>query len=236
MRKVRRRRVRPGRLLGLLAVLAVLFGVYELAQGPYLRLQSVAVHGGPQTLWRKSGLTLGTPLWAVNVGVVDGQLLRRARYLQSALFVREWPDKLSLAVTYRSPVAAAAGAGGTLYGVDRTGRVLRAVPPQSGLPVVQGINAGLVRPYDDLPATVAQAVALLAALRSEGFKVSEVVPGTTPQLYLPSGTEVLWPNTSKVNQTLEELKAILAALRKRGAVAASIDLRLPTRPLVVLRK
>jgi cell division septal protein FtsQ len=236
VRRVRRRRVRPGRLLGFLAVVAVLVGVFELMQGPFLRLHAVSVHGGPQTLWRESGLRLGVPLWAVNTGAADRALLARARFLASATFSREWPDKLSLTVTYRTAVAAAAGANGRLFGIDATGRVLGPVAALSGLPILQGIDASLVRPYDDLSQRAARAADLAAGLRAAGLNVSEVVPGTSAQVYLPSGTEVLWPSTSNTRQTLEELQAILGALKRRGAVAASIDLRVPKRPLVVLRK
>ncbi len=237
VRKVRRRRLRPGRLLATLAVLAAAIAAAWLAYGPLLRLRSVAVVGGAPALWRASGIQLRTPLWQLRLGSADEELLRRERFLATAVFARRWPDRLILTVTSRVPVAAAAGASGTLYGVDRTGRVLAALPAAAKLPVLSGLAPNLVHPYADLPRDAQAAVSLAASLHAAGFAVAEVVPGaTSPQVYLPSGTEVLWPGTANTGRTLRELQAILAALKHKGAVAASIDLRLPNRPLVVLRK
>ncbi len=236
MRPARRRRLRPKRLLAVLALLAALAAVFEVLEGPFFRLHHVAVRGGPQGLWRLSGLRFGVPLFSVRTAAADEQLLQKARYLATAAFERQWPDRLVLTVSYRSPVVVAAGVGGSLYGVDRTGRVLGKEPQNSGLPVLQGVAASLVHPYADLPQAAAAAAALAFSLHEAGFTVSEVVPGTTPQIYLPSGTEVFWPPAANTRKTLAELEAILAALQRRQVVAASIDLRLPQRPLVVLRK
>lgn len=237
IRKVRRRRLRrPRRLLAALLGVAVAAGLYVILTGPFLRLQTVAVTGGPQALWRAGGLRLGMPLWSIDLPAADAELLRRVPALASAAFRRNWPNRLTLRVTYRRPVAAVAGPQETLYGVDATGRVLTPLSAKSGFAVLGGVSPSMIAPYRDLSGKAVQAVTLAADLAAQGFRVAEVTATTPMQVYLPSGTEVLWPRTSKNIQTLTELKAVLAALQNRGAVAASIDLRVLSRPLVVLRK
>ncbi len=238
LRPVRRRlRLHWPRLLATLALLAVLVGLWQLERSPLLRLQHIVVRGGSERLVALSGLRLDEPLWSVDVAAVSRSLLRRAPYLKTALVRRQWPQTMEIQVSDRVPIAAVAGAGGAFYGVDQTGRVLAPLASAQGLTVLGGVPPGLVGRYRDLGGGgVHAALALIAGLQGERFQVSQVVAGSPIEVYLPSGTEVLWPQGTNLAATLRELQAIVKALQARGAVAASIDLRVADRPLVVLRR
>lgn len=233
----RRRRLNGKRLLGTLAVLAVLAGLWQLERSPLLRVQHIVVTGGSGHLAALSGLRPGEPMWALDLGQAEQRLLARARYLRTATVRRRWPQTVEIAVTDRAPVAVVAGPGGALFGVDPTGRVLAKIGTGSGLPVLGGVAARSVGAYRDLRgAELPLALGLVADFGVQRFKVSEVVSAAPLAVYLPSGTEVLWPQGANVAGTIRELRAVLAALQRKGARAASIDLRVPSRPLVVLRQ
>ncbi len=233
----RRRRLHWPRLLATLVVLAVLVGAWQLERSPLLRLQHVTVQGGAQRLASLSGLRMDEPLWSVHPQAVAAELLRRAPYLRTAVVLRQWPQTVEIKVQRRVALAAVAGQGGTFYGVDPSGRVLAPLSGAQGMTVLGGVATGLVARYRDLTgAQVHAALDLIAQLRAQHFAVSQVVPGPPLAVYLPSGTEVLWPQGTNVPATLSELGAIQRALKKQGAVAASIDLRVAQRPLVELRR
>ncbi len=233
----RRRRLRWPRLLATLALLGAFAGLWQLERSPLLRLQHIVVLGGAQRLAELSGLTMDEPLWSVDAAAVSRNLLRRAPYLRTAAVRRQWPQTIEIRVSDRVPIAAVAGAGGAFWGVDRTGRVLAPLAGAQGLTVLGGVPARLIRRYRDLGGGgVRAALGLIAGLRQARFQVSQVVAGGALAVYLPSGTEVLWPQGTNLAATLRELQAVLQALRARDAVAASIDLRVADRPLVVLRR
>ena len=233
----RRRRLHWPRLIATAVVLAALVGAWQLERSPLLRLQHVEVRGGRQALASLSGLRMDEPMWSVNTKAVARDLLRRAPYLRTAVVLRQWPQTVEIEVQRRVPVAAVAGRGGTFYGVDASGRILRPLAGTQGMTVLGGVATGQVGRYRDLRGTqVLAALDLIAELQAQRFPVSQVVAGPPLAVYLPSGTEVLWPEGTNVPGTLKELKAIELALRKQGAVAASIDLRVAQRPLVELRR
>jgi cell division protein FtsQ len=233
----RRRRANWPRLLLTLAVLAAVAGAWQLERSPLLRVQHVEVHGGPAALWLLSGIKLDEPIWSLDTEAAARTLLRRAPYLRSALVLRRWPQTAEIDVGYRVAMAAVVGPGGRLFGVDDTGRVLTPLGSATHFAVLGGVPAAAVVRYRDLHgAGVHAALALMAAFTADGFPVSQVVAGSPLAVYLPSGTEVLWPQGANTASTLRELQAVLQALRRQGNVAASIDLRVVSRPLVVLRQ
>lgn len=236
VRSRRRHRVRWGRLLRTLALLALFVAGIELVRSPLLRLQQIRVVGGPASLADLTGLRRGTLIWEIDLPKASTEMLGRAPYLLTARIVRHFPQSVTIYISYRHPVAAVAGPHGGFYGVDETGRVLTALGGPGALPVLGGVRAAQIRPYHDLGPLAARAAQLAAGLTAARFPVSQVLAQGPLAVYLPSGTEVLWPQPSNLRQTLAELRAILRALTAQGAVAASIDLRLPSRPLVVYRR
>ncbi len=238
LRPVRkRRRLHWPRLLATLVVLAALVGAWQLERSPLLRVQHVEVQGGSPRLWTLSGLRLDEPMWSLDPVALSRELLRRAPYLRTAVVLRRWPQSVKIVVRDRVAIAAVAGPGGTFYGVDVTGRVLSPLANAQDMPVLGGIDPGLVARYHDLRGVqVVTALQLLAGLAAQHFAVSQVAPGPPLAVYLSSGTEVLWPQGTNLAGTLRELEAIQHALKNEGAVAASIDLRVAQRPLVELRR
>ena len=233
----RRRRLHWPRLLATMAVLAAVVGLWQLERSPLLRLQHVQVRGGPQVLWRLSGLRLDEPIWSVDTAAASRSLLTRAPYLRSAVVQRSWPQTVEIDVRYRVPLAAVVGPGGMLFGVDAAGRVLTPLGRTTRLVVLGGVRSSQVGRYRDLGGgQVHAALALIAALAAQHFAVSQVVARSPLAVYLPSGTEVLWPQGANTAGTLRELQAILGVLQHQGNVASSIDLRVTAHPLVVLRK
>lgn len=238
---IRLARRRPGRRFRLilrtavaLLVVAALIGVLF---SPIFALRTVRVLDGPQSLGQGIGIALGTPIWRINLRAAQTVLLRRHPGLASAEIGRVWPNSVTLQVSYRRPVAVALAGGGTVYGVDRSGRVLTRRASPGGLPLLGGVAAESVRRWAQLSAPgLPQALSVAAQLEQLGFPFAEVVPGTTPTIYLDSGTQVRWPAASKAKSTLAALKSVLAALRRLGEVAATIDLRSPSRALVVQRR
>lgn len=233
----RRRRLHWPRLLATLSLLVALVGLWQLERSPLLRLQRIEVQGGARRLATLSGLKLDEPLWSIDLRAAAERLLLRAPYLETAVVRRQWPQTVQIQVRDRVPIADVVGRGGTLYGVDASGRVLGPLSHPAGLPVLGGVPESLVERYRDLKGDrVHLALALTADLAAQHFRVSQVVAASPLAVYLSGGTEVLWPQGTNVAGTLRDLQAILRALANKGAVAASIDLRVADRPLVVLRQ
>lgn len=236
VRRRRRHRLRLGRLLLWGVLLAAAYGALQLWRSPLLRLQQIHVVGGPQSVAGLTGLRRGTLLWQLNLRQAGATLLRRAPQIASVRIALHYPHSASVYVRYRHAVAAVGGPDGGFYGVDPTGRVLTSIGGPGSLPVLTGVPVADVGAYRDLGKGAVQAVQLAASLSAAHFAVSQVAVGQPPVVYLPSGTQVLWPASSNLRATLSELSAILQKVAAQGAVAASVDLRLPSDPVVVLRR
>lgn len=236
-----RRRRRPGRRL--MAVLRVAVAVIlalallGLAFSPIFRIREVRVQGGPQSLGRQIGVTAGTPIWRVNLAAARARLLTREPELASAQVGRLWPNAIAVRVSYRQAVTVAMDSRGQLYGVDGSGRVLAARGSPQGLPLLVGVAPGSVRRWGQIHSQgLRAALQVAASLERLHFPFAEVVPGSATTIYLASGTQVRWPAASNAKATLAALQAVLTALKRRGEVAAMIDLTSPSRPLVVFRR
>lgn len=238
---IRLTRRRPGPRFRLIVrtfvALVLVVAVLGLAFSPFFEVRSVRVLGGPQSMAGELGLVPGIRIWQVNLKTAAENLLSRAPQLASAKVGRVWPNAVTVQISYRQPVAVAIAAGGALFGVDPTGRVLTEMAVPGNLPVLRGVAADRVHSWVRLRMKgLVSALSLATALEHLGFRFSEVVPGTSPTIYLESGTQVLWPGASNAQSTLAALRTVLAALVRNGQVAATIDLRSPSRPLLVLRK
>lgn len=238
---IRLTRRRPGPRFRLivrtLIALVLVAAVLGLAFSPMFEVRTVRVTGGPQSMAGELGLQPGIRIWQVNVKAAAEQLLTRAPQLASAKVGRLWPNAVTVEISYRRPVAVALAASGALFGVDRTGRVLSQMTLPGSLPILRGVPSAKVHSWAQLQAKgLLRALALAATLEHLQFPFAEVLPGASPTVYLDSGTQVLWPVASKAESTLAALRTVLSALRRNGQVAATIDLRSPSRPLLVLRK
>lgn len=238
---IRLTRRRPGPRFRLivrtLIALVLVVAVLGLAFSPLFDVRTVRVTGGPQSMAGELGLQPGIRIWQVNVKAAAEHLLSRSPQLASAKVGRVWPNAVTVQISYRHPVAVALASDGAIFGVDQTGRVLAEMTLPGTLPVLRGVASAEVHSWAQIRAKgLLTALSLAAKLEHLQFRFAEVLPGASPTIYLDSGTQVLWPGASKAKSTLAALRTVLAALSQNGQVAATIDLRSPSRPLLVLRK
>ena len=101
---------------------------------PYFRLTSIHVRCDsssltPQAIAEKAGLYAGSSLWDVDVDVAEAAL-EEPGWVETATVRRQFPNRVSVEVKERRPVAAAPGPDGP-YFVDASGIVYRPVGSRS---------------------------------------------------------------------------------------------------------
>lgn len=195
-----------------LALVGVVVGVAWALMGSKLMVvRSIAVTG--THLVQKSEVSgaadvpLGTPLGRVNTGAV-AQRVETIRQVASATVSKSWPDRLTIAVTERVPVAAVRMAGGGYDLVDKTGVIVRwsqarpAVLPQLQAGVSGGRLAG--------DPGVTTATAVLGELPRWLTPQVAWVSGSAPvALRLRDGKTVVWGGTDRVTVKVRELAILM---------------------------
>ena len=232
-----------GRLLAAGAVCAAGLGAARHVGGwaeahPYFALREIDVHGGrtldANTLLAWAGLTPGMSVWAVDARAAEQQLLSRPR-IRAAAVERVLPDRVTMQVEERQPVAILLAAEPTL--VARDGTMFPALDGESleGLPYVSGIAAGHSATGRE---RLRAAANLLARWRehAEWPNVSEVRWDGDELVVFAAGTplSVRFPAEAR-SEDFARLSAVLELWRGREAQVAAIDLSLPGEAVLRLR-
>jgi cell division protein FtsQ len=176
--------------------------------------------------------------------MVDVQLGPSARGVEALPWVgratveRQWPGRVRISITERTPAAATPGQDGGVVLVDATGRVLdRVDTAPAGLPVLAGLPpagpAGSTLSADGV-AAVTVAVALPPDVRTRTAAVGPV-GGTTGEVELrltPDGTVRLGP-PDDLAAKFDAIRAVLAQVDLRNL--AVLDVRVPDSPILTRR-
>jgi cell division protein FtsQ len=201
-----------------LAGIAIAAGVvWALIGNRLLVVRSVSVTGThlltPAQVTAAADVPLGTPLLAVNAGLVTSRI-EAIRQVASATVSEDWPDHLVITVTERVPVMALRMSGGGYDLVDRDGVIVRyAAAKPTGLPrLVTSLTGSVLR--GNLGATTAAGV--LAELPSSlARQVAAVEPtlvasGTEQiTLGLQDGRTIVWGGTEDAAQKNRALAVLL---------------------------
>lgn len=229
-----RRRLRV--VLVATGTLVVLGSGYGLTRSPLLDVDAVELAGAVRTAradaLAAAGLDRPRQLVDLDPGTVSRRL-ERLPWVADASVTRRWPGTVVLRITEREPVAVLA-AGERWAEIDAEGRVLGlADRPPTGLPVLEGVEAGGVGSHLEGPAAAAAeiAAALPDGLRRTVASVRAGDAGVELAL-VPRGTAVLGPAT-EVGDKLVALQTVLAEVDP--TTVELIDVRVPNAPVLTRR-
>jgi cell division protein FtsQ len=205
---------------------------------PYFQLKTIRVAcdtdtATAQSLASRAGLYAGTSLWDVNAARAADQL-ELADWVRSANVSRRFPDRVSVDVKRRVPVAATMSSSGP-YLIDASGVVYREEGPARypDLPYITGWN--------DLGSRSAQVTTLhsaldvLESLRHEGVRVSELhIDGDRNFWLYPDSRSVAVKlgDAAESERQAKTLRMTLERLPKAPGVVEEIDLSLPDRAIL----
>ena len=140
----------------LLKVISIVFGViimggiagiiaYQgLSRSVFFQVEAVDIKGcvktTPNEIFSWSGLDVKTNLWAVRIGRIRKKL-ESQHWIATAEVKRNWPNKLTIVIRERKPLAMVSQKSG-LYYVDRAGVVFAEVLPvdDRDFPVITGVE------------------------------------------------------------------------------------------------
>lgn len=229
-----RRRWLAWKYVVVLAVLlvAVVVGVYAVYFSSWLSVKSidaqVEASSGPgvqrltaDQVATAADVPTGRPLARVDLS----QIATRVRgLLPAALSVdvsREWPDKIRIVVTERTPVAVI-DIGGRLHALDTNGQIFfgyRQAPP--GLPSVRSTSTD-----QDALAQGAQVAASLPADLARQVDHVQIATRDNIRLQLHNGKSVVWGSAADSAAKAQ----VLVALMKAQPSAAAYDVSVPGSP------
>jgi cell division protein FtsQ len=205
-----------------LAAVAIVGGVgWALLGNRVFVVRSVTVTGthllAQGQIAAAADVKLGTPLMSVD----DGAVTRRVEAIPqvaSATVTEDWPDRLVIAVTERSPAVAVRMANGSYDLVDAAGVIVRnATARPAGLPIfVTSLSGSAFRGNPEV-AAAAQVLAELQPWLSR--QVKEVTAATAPvgpqqvTLTLQDGKTVQWGSPGDAAQKNRELSVLLPGAR-----------------------
>ena len=235
-----RRRLR--RLASAAVATAVLLLAALATRSSLLDVDRVVVTGTERTpigaVLEASAIEAGDPMTDVDVAAA-ARRIETLPWVDTATVRRQWPARVAVAVTERTPVATLPADGGGWAIVDADGRVLERTPEQpAALPMLGGVApagppgapvapeaADVLVVAAALPETLAERVAAVAAAGDGGARHVrlELRPGGVVELGRPDLLE-------------QKLLAVLAVLEDVAPEAvATLDVRVPSAPVLTRR-
>ena len=177
-------------------------------------------------------------MFAVNLGRLREDFLRKTPIVKTATFWRRLPDTLAIEITERTTLARLGAA--QFWGVDREGRIFSLRSGTRDLPVITGYTGRRLEPGGTLDASALPALEVLdtCARTPLGDQIRiaslDVSNRDRVELYLASGTRVplAWPGmgtgTPAERQRLEDKLRVLVqaqqAAESRGHRLSNLDL------------
>ena len=247
-----RRRSGVALIVVIAALCAVAFFAFREAQDPRFALSSVDVSGARNT--RASDIILAAALSkGSNVWLLDTASARRRvealPWIATANVSRAWPNRVSISVSERTPVAAVllpyGGSGeeptAQVALIDATGRVLAIVaggPGAADLPLFRiepqptALEPGATAGGDD----VQHAYDAMVQLRALGLRVSEIdlKPSTGVTVTCAGGLRVILGSDDDLAKKVSLYKAIAPNITAPQKVVY-VDLRSVRAPTVLYR-
>jgi cell division protein FtsQ len=212
-------------VLAAVAVLIVLV-IWALYFSSWLSVKAVDVKGAGDEVSvsqveRAAAVPLGKPLLTSDLSAIRQRVLTVLPAVESVDVSREWPDKVLVSVTQRTPVAVIQTSDG-LHALDAHGQIfLTYKQAPKGLPAVQSASSD--------PTALAQGAQVASALPAElTAKVDHLQIFTQDhiQLSLRSGATVEWGSAADSALKVQ----VLGALMKSSPQASLYDVSVPGAP------
>lgn len=217
----------------LLVIVLLCVGIWAAYFSSWLQVKGVDIEGDhamatPKLVEEYAKVPVGDPLVTADLDGVRLRILANLPVVKSVDVSREWPDKILIKITERTPVAVVS-IGGRLRALDSTGAVFwHYAKAPAGLPRVTS-SAGT--DSDALSEAAKVAAALPGALDK---RVDHVAVATVDDvsLSLRDGRSVIWGGSA---DSTTKAKVLLALLRTNPD-AARYDVSVPGQPVVVPKK
>lgn len=215
-------------IVGTLVIALLLGGIWAVYFSTWLQVKGTSVHGTMKMTSAKEVVEfaeapVGEPLATADLEAVQVRVLNGLPMVRSVNVSREWPDKVRIDVTERTPVAVVS-IGGRLRALDETGTVFwdyKKAP--SGLPMVNtvsGTNSDALR----------EAAAVASALPADLAKRVDHVEVTTVDsisLELRNDKRVVWGSSAQSDTKAD----VLIALMKAEPDVSLYDVSVPGQPV-----
>ncbi|TQL69220.1 cell division protein FtsQ [Nocardioides albertanoniae] len=215
-------------IVGTLIIALLLGGIWAVYFSTWLQVKGTVAHGdmkmtNAKEVVKYAGVPIGEPLATADLGAVQLRVLNGLPMVRSVNVSREWPDKIRVDVTERTPVAVVS-IGGRLRALDETGTVFwdyKKAP--RGLPMVNtvtGTNSSALR----------EAAAVASALPADLAKRVDHVEVTTVDsisLEMNNDKRVVWGSSAQSDTKAD----VLVALMKAEPKVARYDVSVPGQPV-----
>ncbi|MDK1009588.1 MAG: FtsQ-type POTRA domain-containing protein [Actinomycetota bacterium] len=227
-----RARRRLKRLLGVIAVLAVIFGTLWLIRSPLLSIRQVSVVGAeqsdPRAAIRSLGMDIGTPTIEVDRESIAAAVLTDP-WVASVQVEVVWPGSIYVEVIERVPVAPVLSEDGWVL-VARDGGVIELTEdPGAGGPAI-AINQGEFAPGDTIvDPLILGAIAFIDTLTPPNRAVAILTSVENGLHAVVAGHSVRLGRPIDMEEKATVLEALLATGLDPGA---AINLIAPRRPAV----
>lgn len=234
-------KLRPYWILGVLALVAVAFGLVSLANWDALRPHGIEVTGNrivsTQAVLASAQIDPKINIWLQNVSAMQ-ERVEGIPYIDLVRVHRYLPGRVVIEVDERFPVAVLKARNGD-YLVDQRLRVLEDAPADAKQPqwVMPSISVGKIGDFveDDK----------LVTLRNDSDKMSDAHIDVRSFSYdrygdlvvdLRSGVRVLFGDQTDLDKKIALVDPILQQVGKQKRPIATIDLRALTAPIVIYKK
>lgn len=215
-------------IVGTLVIALLLGGIWAVYFSTWLQVKGTSAHGTMKMTSAKevvefAAAPIGEPLATADLEAVQVRVLNGLPMVRSVNVSREWPDKIRVDVTERTPVAVVS-IGGRLRALDETGTVFWSYKKApAGLPMVNtvtGTNSDALR----------EAAAVASALPADLAKKVDYVEVTTVDsisLELRNDKRVVWGSSAQSDTKAD----VLVALMKAEPDVARYDVTVPGQPV-----
>ncbi len=209
-----------------LAAVAIVAGVaWALLDSRFFVVRNIQVTGthlvSQADVRAAAGIRLGLPLVRVD-GAAAARRVEQIRQVQSARVSTQWPDRMTISVTERTPVLAVPGAGGYQL-IDKYGVAVEpAAAPPAGLPLLLVPAGTVVSALRGSPAVYAAAVIVRELPRSlaRSLRAVQASSATDVSLTLRSGVTIVWGGTDRPAAKARELALLMRTHARHYDVSA----------------
>lgn len=212
----------------LLVIVLLGAGIWAVYFSSWLQVKGPDVHGelkmtSARQVERYAAVPVGQPLATADLKAVRIRVLNGLAQVRSVDVSREWPDKVRIDVTERTPVAVVA-VGGSLRALDENGAVFwHYAKPPAGLPMVTTVTGT----HTDALREAARVVSALPGDLPMQVDHVEVRTVDSITLALHGGKQVVW-GSSASSATKGK---VLVALMKAKPDVRHYDVSVPGQPV-----
>ena len=210
-----------------LVIVLLCVGIWAIYFSSWLQVTGVDVEGDlamatPQQVEKYAAAPVGDPLVTADLDAIRIRVLTSLPVVQSVDVSREWPDKILVKVTERTPVAVVS-IGGRLRALDKSGAVFwHYAKAPADLPRVTSSSGTTTEALGEA-AKVASALPTELSRRVDHVEVATV---DSISLSLRDGQTVVWGSAANSATKAE----VLLALMKKSPGAEQYDVSVPGQP------